>query len=153
MKIKKSGFTLIEIITALSIFSILVGTLMIWLDMSSICFTKGMKEDIQNTRAEDAFLFVENQIQNSYDVTVSNNVLTLSMIEMDNNHPLNKKEYVKYTNGNLVIRYEENHSFKCENNIIKNIRDFKVQQDGKIIFATIIFDSRREYTRCLKITN
>lgn len=153
MKIKKSGFTLIEIITALSMFSILVGTLMIWLNMSSICFTKGMKENTQNIRAEDAFLFIENQKQNSYDVAVSDNVLTLNMIEMDNNHPLNKKEYIKYSSGDLVIRYEENHAFQCENNIIKNIRDFRVQQDGKIIFVTIIFDDRREYTRCLKITN
>lgn len=64
---------------------------MIWLNMSSICFTKGMKENTQNIRAEDAFLFIENQKQNSYDVAVSDNVLTLNMIEMDNNHPLNKK--------------------------------------------------------------
>lgn len=153
MKTKKYGFTLIEIITALSIFSVLVSILIIWLNMSSICFIRGMKENNENTRAEDAFSFIENQVQNSFNISVENNILSICIIEKNNNPHLNKVEKIKYSYGDLVVEYRENDIFQCENNIIKDIKNFLVEKYGNAIYITVIFNDGKEYTRCLKGIN
>lgn len=141
----RKGFTLIEVVVAGALLGIL-------LSMQTGLLSKYMKfykTDILESReafnAYEAFAFIEYAVNISEYVRVGNDV-----IELEREDGKGTDWIAMNGNGNLAIFYDSD-SYNINNNIMKNVRSFKTEQRGMVLFVSIITLKGNEYKECIML--
>lgn len=148
----KKGFTLLELIIALSVASILITIETNLLSRQSINFEKFISEDRENSYCMEALRFIEGEI-NALDnkkVLISNNEITI----LKNNDDKNTIKCVKQSNGKLKVVMVYDPINKVRNTsvaIVENVDEFKIEENKNIIFVSICTDGGKKYERCFGI--
>ncbi|MBV7275046.1 prepilin-type N-terminal cleavage/methylation domain-containing protein [Clostridiaceae bacterium UIB06] len=144
-KINKKGFTLIE----LMIVSALIGVIT---SAQIIIISKYMKmhrtEIIESREAfyvNEAFIIIEAQISSAKYVKIDNNQIVLKRyygVEHD---------YIREDkDSDIIISYGAVYS-STTNNILKRVKDFKVEGKGDLAYITIETKRGKVYKRCLAL--
>lgn len=142
-KFIKKGFTLIELLVAASIVGIIVSS-------QILIFCKYMKihreEIIQSKESfyvNEAFMIIEYQVTTAKYVSVENNIITLKSYERPG------YDYIRMDKDpDIIISYNSMYSSNT-NNILKSIKEFKVQQENQLLYISIETKDGNVYKRCL----
>lgn len=141
----KKGFTVLEIIIATGLSAILI----IWISYVFLMYNSYYKTSTEKYRetiyCTEALMFIEDEINNSNNVTVTNNTVELTEAEGNN------KNYIYQKNNSIVIAYKVNDDIKAVNKVINNIKDFYVIQKEKTIYVTLINNNGVKYERCFGV--
>lgn len=143
----KKGFSLVELLIVISIISIfLVFESKIFL--KNIYSYRKMVVDMQSEfYINEALMFIENEVKNNTQrITVHDNTIDLYRTEQNCIDSI----YFRIQNGkpSIVISYTKSGWSLGVNNIINNIKDFKVQYRPYTVFVAITAFNEKKYERC-----
>lgn len=143
-KIKK-GFTLIELIVAFALMSILTTMLLSLFYYINSPFNKKINYNRQYCCGMEALKYIEDKINNSCEnKEVTNNSIGITSDDKVNKYTINK--YGK----KLIIRYDTIYKEGNRYNIILNdIKDFQVKEKNNIIYISIVFKGDKIVERCM----
>lgn len=140
---KKKGFTVIELMISLLIVSeicMVSASFITRLSVQNKIFLNKSKEQFY---VDEGLNYIQYLADISNEFTVYNNKIKLK--RMDNT----AYDWVrKASTGNIVISYGSNYSTTV-NTVVKNIKDFKVKQIGKVIYITITDKKGEVYCRSI----
>lgn len=142
-KLRKKGFTLIELLISISIVGIIISS-------QVLVFCKYMKiqkrEIIQSREIfymDQALMIIENQVNSAKYINVQDNMIRLKSYDRSG------YDYIRKDRDNdIIISYDSMYSSHT-NNILKDIKDFKVEQDNQLVYISIETKEGNVYKRCL----
>lgn len=136
----KKGFTLIELLIAASIIGIIVSSNALMLSKYMKIHRQEITKSRESFYVNEAFLIIEYEIISAKYVSVQNNTIKLKGYDRDG------YDYIRMDKDpDIIIAYDSSHS----NNILKNIKNFKVQQDNQLLYIFIETKEGNVYKRCL----
>lgn len=139
-KFIKKGFTLIELLLAA-----LIACLIISSQVLIICkYLKIHRQEIIQSResfyVNEAFMIIEHEVNSAKYTSVENNKIKLKSYNRSG------YDYIRIDmDQDIIISYDYSHT----NNILKNIKDFKVEQDNQLLYIFIETKEGNIYKRCL----
>jgi prepilin-type N-terminal cleavage/methylation domain len=139
-KFIKKGFTLIELLLAVSIAGIIISS-----QVLIICkYLRIHRQEIIHSResfyVNEAFMIIEHEVNSAKYASVENNAIKLK------SYSRSGYDYIRIDRDqDIIISYDYSHS----NNILKNIKDFKVQQDNQLLYIYVETKEGNIYRRCL----
>ncbi|MFA9399273.1 MAG: type II secretion system protein J, partial [Clostridiaceae bacterium] len=145
----RKGITLIEILTSLFIFAILMSSLLSIFIFSYKAYLSSSKKDEDYAYLDQAFNILEYEINNDVlEVFASDNKITLKK----NN---DKNDYI-ILNGDILILIYSNQTFSpyegyCSNKIIKRVSSFLVSKKNNILFIKIKLEGGVYIEKCIRI--
>lgn len=148
----KKGVTLIELVVALSITSILLVIGLKTFSKDVFTYKKLIKVDREESYAVEALRFIEGEIydlHNNY-IKVQGNTLMIKKSNGDKNliRAVNKD----HGKVRLVITYDKVvNANKVTNTITEDIKAFQIEEDKNLIFISIDTMEGRKYERCFGI--
>lgn len=148
----KKGFTLLELIIALSIASILITIETNILSSQSISYEKFISKDRESSYCMEALRFIEGEI-NALDnkkILISDHEITI----LKNNDDKNTIKGVKQPDGKLkvVMVYDTVNSSKNTSvAIVEDVEEFNIVEKKNTIFVSICTDGGKKYERCFGI--
>jgi prepilin-type N-terminal cleavage/methylation domain-containing protein len=149
LNIAKSGFTLIEMVFSLSIFSIIMSVFVHLFMSVTIDFNNVIKETRENYYLNETFRYIEVDLsEDAKDIEVLNNRIVVKKIDHRNpdSSPIH---YIELEEDRLVIKYSKYGNIIATNNILKNVEQFSVSKSGKLIFLRIKLKRGKMVERCL----
>lgn len=143
----KKGFSLVELLIAMSIITIFI-TVESTTFFKSISSYKNLIVDMQSEfYINEALMFIEHEIKsNTQQIAVHDNKIDLYRTEQSCIDSI----FFRTQNGkpSIVISYTQSGWFLGVNNIINNVKDFKVQYHPYTVFLTITALNGKKYERC-----
>lgn len=143
----RQGFTLVEVVVALGISSIIIAsTASIFLRFTSEFKDKTIKDREMNY-INEALAFIEHELNdNNSSVVLENNIL--NMYKSDGIH-MNR---INLNNsGNLFIFYFSYGNLESSNPIMNDIMTFKLEKRNNIFYVSIISKNGEKGERCIGI--
>ena len=149
LKISK-GITLIELIVAIGLSGIIIAMILPIFLRFNFLYNKLILNNRSYTYANEAMLFIENEInQNTLNSYINNNKITIEKLDGT------RKEiyFIKKEKnlGNIVVTYYNSASSSATNNILRNISDFKFTIKENLIYLNIITIDGKSFERCLSL--
>ncbi|WP_368487845.1 competence type IV pilus minor pilin ComGF [Clostridium sp. BJN0013] len=143
-KIKK-GFTIIEMVIVISLTGILINLPIIAISKYMKLHREEMNYSRENFYVNEAFIIIENEMKNAKYVDIKDNMIILRRYD-------NKGyDYIRQNKGTaIVISYGAINSSNV-NNILKDIKDFKLERREKIFYISIKMKRGDLYRRCFAI--
>ncbi|SUY47201.1 prepilin-type N-terminal cleavage/methylation domain-containing protein [Clostridium putrefaciens] len=146
---KKKGFTILEFIISFAISMTIASILFILILMCIKDNQKDNKDYVNCIYLKQAVDIIERELDKGrYTVQIKNNSIILKEIKKDN--PI-EKEITKTKENRVVSIIKINNSVQTSNNIIKNVKEFYVEQKGDLIFIKIVLMEGEIIERCLPI--
>ncbi|AYD40609.1 prepilin-type N-terminal cleavage/methylation domain-containing protein [Clostridium fermenticellae] len=143
IRAKKRGFTLIELLMVTSLIGIITSAGVLCIFRYMKIYRQQINLSKENFYVDEAFLIIENEINYSQYVDVNDNCI------MVRNADKNRNDYIrKDRDGDIIISYNSKYDF-TNNNILKNIKDFKAEQSDRVLYLTIETKRGNIYKRCL----
>lgn len=142
----KKGFTLLELLLALGMSSILISYVIHQLVTYKILYNKSIQINRQEVYASEALMFIEYQIQNSVSAHITENDIGLKYSD-----ETIEKHIRMSASNNIVITHLEKGNVKAVNNILTNVKKFIVNQKGAVIYISIETKDSKVFERCLEI--
>ena len=146
--IRNNGFTLIEVIVSASLAAIIsvVGI---------TCTTKYLSIYKQeNTQSRESFYvdeainFIEYEIKQGRSVQVNNNKITIEL-----SSGVFDDIKLSGVGGASVVIWYDSGGMGNSNNILKDVTDFKCEQNGDLIYLSIKTLKGNNYERCINTIN
>lgn len=142
-RVIKKGFTLIELLIAASIVGIIISSQILILFKYMKIHRQEINQSRESFYVNEALMIIENQINTAKYVTVEDNMIKLKSYDRVS------YDYIKIDRDpDIVISYDSKYSSHT-NNILKDIKDFKVQQSNQLIYISIETKKGNVYKRCL----
>lgn len=142
----KKGYTLIELITALALCSLVAVSMISLLLRYNSNFKLESKRIQNHFYAEEALLFIDNTIKSCKQVNV-----TESYIELYYENSSIKKVIGQNLHGDVVITHVENGVNSTTNNVLNNIASFTVSKKENTIYVSITVNTGERFSRCIGI--
>lgn len=141
----KKGFTIIEMLIVVSLVAS-ITTIQIKVISK---YMKLHREEINYSRewfyVNEAFMIIEHQVKSAKYTDIKDNMIILK--RYDNRG----YDYIKrYRNTDIVISYGSSNSSTL-NNVLKGIKDFKVERHGRVFYISISTEKGNVYRRCFVI--
>jgi len=143
----KKGFTIIEIIIAISLIGLLVCTEIVVASRYMKTFKESMCESRDSFYANEAFAFIEGIVNEAKYVDVNNNIIKLERKDGTGSDWIRTDKA-----GNIIISYGSCY-FGNINNIMKNTSLFEAKQAGRVMFISITTNKEKKYKRCISINS
>ncbi|MCR1934172.1 prepilin-type N-terminal cleavage/methylation domain-containing protein [Clostridium tepidum] len=141
--IKKKGFSIIEILIGLSIMSI-ISLYIIKVTVKYTSNYKIKKEEIlEYIYVEEAFNTIKHILDRESSSIVVGDSIKIERYD-DKGYDYIRKDKA----GNIIISYGAKYSSNT-NNVCRGIKEFKVKENGEVIYLKIVGKKGKEYTRCL----
>ncbi|AWI03769.1 type II secretion system protein [Clostridium drakei] len=142
----KKGFTLIELMLVVSIIGIITS-------VQAIVMCKYMKvyrQEINSSRESfyinEAFNLIYQEINNEgYVKTENNNVIVIRRYDGRGFNYIRTNR-----DSDIIISYYSKY-YSTTNNILKNIKDFKVEKDRQVLYVSIETRKGNVYKRCFPL--
>lgn len=142
-KNRKKGFTLIELMISSSLIGIVICSQIIVLCKYMRIHKQEINKSRESFYVNEAFMIIEHQISIAKYIKVENDVIILKSYDRA------RYDYIrKDKDPDIIISYDSMYSSNT-NNILKNIKDFKVKQDDQLLYITIETKKGNIYRRCL----
>jgi len=139
-KFIKKGFTLIELLIAVSMVGIIVSSNVLMLCKYMRIHRQEIIQSRESFYVNEAFMIIQYEVNSAKYVSVENNTIKLKSYDRSG------YDYIRMDDDpDIVISYDSSHS----NNILKNIKDFKVQQNNQLLYIAIETKEGNIYKRCL----
>ena len=149
LKIRK-GITLVELIIAIGLNSIIIAMILPMFLRFNFLYNKLIINSRSYSYANEAMLFIENEIkQNTLNTFVNNNKITIEKLD-----GTKKEIYLteKEKNlGNIVVTYYNSTYSSATNNILRNVSDFKFTVKVNLLYINIITIDGKNFERCLSL--
>jgi prepilin-type N-terminal cleavage/methylation domain-containing protein len=141
-KKRKKGFTLIELLISMFIVGIISSLLVLmlcrWIKIQKCEMIQSREEFYMN----QAQMIIENQINIAKYVDVANNMLRLKSYDRPG------YDYIRKNKDNdIIISYDSMDSLH-KNYILKDIKEFKVEQNNQLVYMYIQTKEGNVYKRC-----
>lgn len=147
---KKKGFALIEIVMYITLGTLIIGTFSTVMIQEYKSMKNQVNEYGNNHNALNAFLFIENEVNNSkvLDVTVNDDKLVLKVFDGSN-----KTYEIKKREGKLVInRWLNNEDWDNKsyyNTILEKIHKIEFKEEKNLIKVTLWLDENYKEVRMI----
>lgn len=139
-KFIKKGFTIIELLLAASIAGIIVSSQILILCKYMKIHRQEIIQSRESFYVNEAFMIIEHEVNSAKYASVENNSIKLK------SYSRSGYDYIRIdTDSDIIISYDYSHT----NNILKNIKSFKVQQDNQLLYILIETKEGNIYKRCL----
>lgn len=136
----KKGFTLIELLITASIVGIIVSSNIIILCKYMRIHRQEIIRSRESFYVNEAFMIIEHEVNSAKYVSVENNSIKLKSYIRPG------YDYIRMDRDpDIIISYDSTHT----NNILKNIKDFKVKQDNQLLHIVIETKEGNVYKKCL----
>ena len=144
MKCRK-GFTIIEMLLVVA----LVASITIVQIRVISKYMKLHREEIDYSRelfyVNEAFMIIGHQVKEAKYIDIKNNMIILKRYDGEG------YDYIKKHKGDsIVISYGSSNS-PTLNNILKGIKDFKVEKNGKVFYISIDMGKGSFYKKCFAV--
>lgn len=148
---KKSGFTLIEMIIAMALVFLLLGVV----DSMMISHLKKYKSSVLQNKGfnylNEAIAVIEKEINlGSLEVKTEGNIIKIKYFDG------NIINHIKCIDGNLYVLYGtvlEPMDNANKSLIIDDVKDFVATKSGRILYIKVTWKSGQSIERCLVIQN
>ncbi|WP_125152242.1 prepilin-type N-terminal cleavage/methylation domain-containing protein [Clostridium rectalis] len=142
----KKGFTLVEMIISISLMLSIYTMGFKVMTQYLHYYKKEQNYAVNEFYANEAFIFIEEQIHRADNVELLNNMgkseLKLCKNGMEN--------YIKLKGKKLILTYG-NSDTGYHNNILVNIKGLNMYKKGNVLYLAIITEMGSEYERCIGI--
>lgn len=148
IKHRKKGNTLIELVTAISITSILTTAAL----SAFIFFIRDFKKEVHDNQQQfyinEAFRYIENEILkgnkeikiNSDSIEIKRYLRTIAYEEID---------YIKKVGNNMIIEHTRMGYHEATNVFLRNITGFSASNSSGVISLEIIDSKGEKYKKCI----
>lgn len=148
----KKGYTLIELIIAMGVITILLTLEVSMLSRQALKYKRFIKNDREESYCREALRFIEGELYalNNKSITVNGDTLVIKKVSGDENTIKGMRKY----NGRLkiVITYNKiKNSSKVTDTIVEDIEGFQIKERENLIFISINTSEGKEYERCFGI--
>jgi prepilin-type N-terminal cleavage/methylation domain-containing protein len=139
----KRGYTLIEVVVALSLISILLSTVILVFSRLRIEFSHKIDENRESYYFNEALMFIEDELgKGGIAVNIEHNSIHIVYDECD-------KKIIEQKDDELIVRYGTTYSMnKSYNKIACGILEFQVNERGNLIYVKINSKKGRSKERC-----
>lgn len=138
----KKGFTLIETLISAALIGTIIAYEAMIFGKYIIIHKKIINQQETERYVEEAFGFIENELENCSNIRITENTLILVSSEDANEESIKLK-----VENSLVIEYLYN-SGKYYNVIANYIKDFGVFIHGKVLYLSLTDTNGKKYERC-----
>lgn len=148
----KKGFTLIELVLMVSIIGMITS-------VQAVVMFKYMKiyrQEINSSREsfymEEAFTIIQNEINDGEYVKIKNNNVIVIKVKPDKKGSNNEKlEYIRTDrDSDIIVSYGSEYHSRTDN-ILKNVKNFKVEKDRQVLCVSIESKKGNVYKRCFPL--
>lgn len=139
----KKGFTLIELIIVTALIGIIASTQVMIISKYMRVHREEINESREYFYVNEAFMIIENQINNSKYVEICSNKITIKRYDGKGYDYIRKDQ-----DSDIIISYGAVYS-PTTNNILKNVKEFKAEEKGRVAYITIETRKGKVYKRCL----
>lgn len=142
----KKGYTLIEIVLALGLCSLVAVSMISLLLRYNSNYNLQVKKTENHFYAEEALSYIENILKNCKNVSVINNHIEISYENTNINKVIGLND-----SGDIFITHLEYGVNSSTNNILNNISSFNVFLKENTIYLSITMSYGERYERCIGI--
>ncbi|SCJ54637.1 Uncharacterised protein [uncultured Clostridium sp.] len=155
MNIKKNkvGFTLIELVISLGIFTIITTVSFNIILSASKEYILYINKSSELDNLDNCLINIDNIIRDNYitDINIEGNKIEV-MSKLVHNGKSIKKKIIYKKDNNLLVKTLINDDLDTStgNNILlKNVKEFNVLQKGKLIYFEIVTNNEEKRIRCI----
>lgn len=142
-KAAKKGFTLIELMIVTALIGIISSIQVIIISKYMKIHRQEIKESREYFYVNEAFMIIESQINNARYTEISDNRITIKRYDDKGCDYIRKDR-----DSDIIISYGAVYS-PTTNNILKNVKEFIVEEKGRVVYITIETRKGKVYKRCL----
>ncbi|MBI6873058.1 prepilin-type N-terminal cleavage/methylation domain-containing protein [Clostridium aciditolerans] len=142
-KAAKKGFTLIELMIVTALIGIIASIQVIIISKYMRIHRQEINESREYFYVNEAFMIIENQINNAKYAEISDNRITIKRYDGKGCDYIRKDR-----DSDIIISYGAVYS-PTTNNIFKNAKEFIVEEKGRVLYITIETRKGKVYKRCL----
>lgn len=139
----KKGFTLIELMIVSALIGIITSAQVIIISKYMKIHRMEIKESRECFYINQAFMIIEGQINSAKYIRIKNNKIALKRYDGDGYDYIRKDK-----DSDIIISYGDVYS-STTNNILKNVKEFNVDEKGDLAYITIETRKGSIYKRCL----
>ncbi len=148
----KRGFSLIELVTAISIICIIMASVLYVYFSFSKEYNDASAINQKEFYTEEAVRYLENElVKGNGSITVADNVIAITRSK-DKTEAENI-DYIKKQSDELVIEYTENGQHKATNVFLRDVSNFTVSRSGDIILIDIDSQEGIRIRKCINTKN
>lgn len=141
----KKGFALIELMLVISIIGMITSVQAIIMYR----YMKVHRQEINSSREsfyiDEAFNFIQHQINDAEYVKIKNNNVIIIRSKKQ------RFDYIRADrDSDIIISYGSQY-YSSTNNILKNVKSFKVERDRQILYVYIETEKGNVYERCFPL--
>ena len=146
--ITNKGISLVELIVAIGLCSIIIAMIIPTFLRFNFLYNKLIINSRSYSYANEAMLFIEDQIHdNTLNTFVNNNRITIQKLD-------GTKKEIYFAEkekglGNIVVTYYKSSYNSATNNILRNVNDFKFTIKGNLIYLSLTTIDGKVFERCL----
>jgi len=143
--ISTKGFTLIEVITAFSIFTLVIIILFkLYLPLNGL-IDKNSKANLESYYMEEALNFIDFKLKYASQIMVEGN-----RIVYEENKSIKEWRSFEMIGLDSLIWRHSKFSSGTYNYVIRNINGMKLLDKGNLIYVTLVGKNNKEYIRCIE---
>lgn len=146
-KYQHNGFTLVEVITALAVMTILLAAIIIMLAYFIKEFKSSAAENRKDFYVNEALRLIEQETcSGNEEVKFLENSIELR-------RTFDKRvDYIKLREGKLILEYTKGGKSISINVILKNLSDFSIDISGRLVVVNIVNSEGEKYSKCIDTT-
>lgn len=139
----KRGYTLIEVVVALALTSILLSTIILVFSRLRIEFSNKIYENRESYYLNEALMFIEDELgKGASMVEIEDNSIQIVFDEWN-------KKIIEQKDDELIVRYGSVYSMNNSyNKIASGVLEFEVTNCGNLIYVKINSEKGRLKERC-----
>ena len=138
----KKGFTIIEMLMVIALITAITTTQIIVISKYMRLHREEINYSRENFYVNEAFIIIEYQIKAAKYIDIKNNMIILRRYD-DKGYDYIKKD----RNSSIIISYGSPDS-STVNNVLKNVKDFHVERQGKVFYISISTEKGNLYRKC-----
>ena len=138
----KKGFTIIEMLMVIALITAITTTQIIVISKYMRLHREEINYSKDNFYVNEAFIIIEYQIKAAKYIDIKNNMIILRRYD-DKGYDYIKKD----RNSSIIISYGSSDS-STVNNVLKNVKDFHVERQGKVFYISISTEKGNLYRKC-----
>ena len=138
----KKGFTIIEMLMVIALITAITTTQIIVISKYMRLHREEINYSRENFYVNEAFIIIEYQIKAAKYIDIKNNMIILRRYD-DKGYDYIKKD----RNSSIIISYGSSDS-STVNNVLKNVKDFHVERQGKVFYISISTEKGNLYRKC-----
>ncbi len=140
-----NGFTLIEVITSFSIFTLVVIILLkLYIPLNDLA-SKNSKSNLESYYIEEALNFMDFKLKYASKMSVEGN-----RIVYEENKELKEWRSFEIIGSSALIWRHSKYTSGTYNYVIRNIYGMKILDKGNLIYVTLLGKDYKEYVRCFE---